>query len=461
MKGAIAAGHPVTAEVGARILERGGNAVDACVAAGFASWVAESTLTGPGGGGFMLVHTARDDRTRVYDFFVTVPSGPREEPDDVTIVFEGAQTQSFRVGTGTCAVPGNAAGLEFAHRAHGTLPWRDLVLPAIELAHEGLVVTEGQALLHEVLAPVLANTPVAGLDAGARFSWPELAVTLERIADDGAAALYSGELARAIARCVPAIRLADLERYRVVRRRPVRVAYRGAEFVSNPPPSSGGTLIAYGLRHLERPGRLGSAAAVARLAAAMEAQTLARSRRVTRRLAETGGTTHVSVVDGEGNAASLSASTGGGGSGVVVPETGIHMNNMLGELDLMVGAPRAGERLTSMMAPSLVLQDGHARLVLGSAGSNRLRGAIMQVVVNVVAHGLGVHEAIAAPRVHLEEGLLHVEPPLDPGDVPYELVRWRAHNLFFGGVSAVERRHDGTLAAAGDPRRGGAGLIVE
>jgi gamma-glutamyltranspeptidase / glutathione hydrolase len=460
MRGAIAAGHPLTAEVGGRILERGGNAVDACVAAGFASWVAESPLTGPGGGGFMLVYTARDRRARLYDFFVTVPSGAREEPDELTIVFEGAQTQVFRVGTGTCAVPGNPAGLEFAHRAHGTLPWRDLLVPAIELARDGVAVTDGQAVLHELLAPVLAQTPVAGLDAGAQFTWPELGRTLEQLARRGAAAVYAGAAARATARCVPAIRLEDLENYRVVRRRPVRVTYRNAEFVSNPPPSSGGTLIAYGLRHLERPGRSGSAAAIARLAQAMEAQTQARARRVTRRLAESGGTTHISVVDGEGNAASLSASTGAG-SGVVVPGTGIHMNNMLGEFDLMAGAPRAGERLTSMMAPSLVLEDGRVRLVLGSAGSKRLRGAIMQVVVNVVGHGLRVDEAIAAPRVHLEEGLLHVEPPLEPGRVPYELVRWRRHNLFFGGVSAVERRADGTLAAAGDPRRGGAGLIVD
>ena len=123
MKGAIAAGHPLTAEVGARILERGGNAVDACVAAGFASWATESPLTGPGGAGFMLVHTARDRRTRVLDFFATVPSGTREDPTDVTIVFEGSQTQVFRVGTGSCAVPGSTAGLEAAHRSYGSLPW--------------------------------------------------------------------------------------------------------------------------------------------------------------------------------------------------------------------------------------------------------------------------------------------------------------------------------------------------
>jgi gamma-glutamyltranspeptidase/glutathione hydrolase len=459
MKGAIAAGHPLTAEVGARVLERGGNAVDACVAAGFASWATESPLTGPGGAGFMLVHTARDRRTRVLDFFATVPSGPREDPTDITIVFEGSQTQRFRVGTGTCAVPGSTAGLEAAHRAYGSLPWADLVRPAVELARDGFEVTESQAYLHSILAPVLADTPAAGLTTGARLAWPELASTLERIAKRGAAVVYSGPVARAVARTVPAIRLGDLERYRVVRRRPVSTPYRGGEFVSNPPPSSGGVLIAFGLRRLERPGRFGTPAAVARLVRVMNDQTRARENRITRRLV-TAGTTHISVVDVAGNAASLSVSTGGGGSSVVVPDTGIHMNNMLGEFDLMVGAPRPGERLTSMMAPSLVLENGQPRLVLGSAGSNRLRGAIMQVAVNVLAHRMDVATAIAAPRVHLEAGVLHLEPPLEPGRVPYEPAHWRARNLFFGGVAAVERLPDGTLAAAGDPRRGGAGLVV-
>ena len=459
MKGAIAAGHPLTAEVGARVLERGGNAVDACVAAGFASWATESPLTGPGGAGFMLVHTARDRRTRVLDFFATVPSGRREDPTDVTIVFEGSQTQLFRIGTGSCAVPGSTAGLETAHRSYGSLEWSELVRPALELARDGFEVTESQAYLHTILAPVLSETPVAGLTTGAHLAWPELARTLERIVRRGAAAVYTGDTARAISRTVPAIRLADLEHYRVVRRRPVSAPYRDSEFLSNPPPSSGGVLIGFGLRGLERPGRFGTPAAVARIAHVMDEQTRARERRLTRGLV-TAGTTHISVVDAAGNAASLSVSTGGGGSSVVVPDTGIHLNNMLGELDLMVGAPRPGERLTSMMAPSLVLERGQPRLVLGSAGSNRLRGAIMQVAVNVLAHRMDVATAIASPRVHLEEGVLHLEPPLEPGRIPYEVAHWRTRNLFFGGVAAVERLPDGTLAAAGDPRRGGAGVVV-
>jgi gamma-glutamyltranspeptidase/glutathione hydrolase len=459
MKGAVAAGHPVTAEVGAETLRRGGNAVDACVAAAFASWVTESPLTGPGGGGFMLVHTSR--ATRLLDFFVTVPSGERPPPEEITVTFSGDQRQDFRIGTGTCAVPGSLAGLEEAHRTYGRLPWREVVAPAVELARGGVEVIEGQAFLHELLAIVLRETPVAGLAVGSRFVMEELAQTLEQVAAGGAAVFYEGELGDAITRHVPSIRREDLSGYRTIWRRPIRIPYREHEFVSNPPPSSGGVLIALGLKHLEQPGRPGSADAVLRLARAMEAQARARERRLSRKLLETGGTTHVSVLDADGNAASLSVSTGSG-SGVVVPGTGVHLNNMLGgELDLVVDGPRPGERLASMMAPSLALTAGRPRLVVGSAGSNRLRGAITQVAVNVLGHGMSVAAAIASPRVHLEHGVLHLEPGLEPPPGPWQPVAWPKQNLFFGGVSAVEQLPDGRIGAAGDARRGGAGVVVD
>ena len=288
------------------------------------------------------------------------------------------------------------------------------------------------------------------------------------------------------ARRAGGITSADLAAYRVVRRRPVRAAFRGHEFVSNPPPSSGGVLIGYGLRLLDGlgpNGPSGSAEAAARLVEATREQGRARLgsfandlhrgglakrlyadeslRRGLRRIrdglagvAETGprGTTHISVVDSEGNAASLTASTGSG-SGVIVPGTGVHLNNMLGEYDLNpAGAEaRPGSRLTSMMAPSLVVRRGRPRLVLGSAGSVRLRGAILQAAVNVIDHGLPVEEAITAPRIHLDEPHVHCEGGTEAAEVDrleqhgYEVVRWRRRNLYFGGVSAVEVGPDGSL----------------
>jgi gamma-glutamyltranspeptidase/glutathione hydrolase len=177
------------------------------------------------------------------------------------------------------------------------------------------------------------------------------------------------------------------------------------------------------------------------------------------------GTTHISVVDANGTAAALS-STLGSGSGVF--RGGAQLNNMLGELDVIGRDPWApGVRLPTMLAPTLVLEDGRPRLVLGSAGSVRLAGAIAQVAWRVIgASSESVSEAIDAPRIHVDGSTLHLEggwaedATLRLGD-GFEVVRWLGRNLFFGGVQAVELRSDGTLAAAGDPRRGGAGRVVE
>ena len=518
MRGAIAAGHRLTAEAGAEILQEGGNAVDACLAAAFASWVAESTLTGPAAGGFLLVHRARDRSDRLLDFFVALPgkgsvTPPEPHMESIDIDF-GSTSQVYLIGEGSCAVPGAVAGMEAAHERYGSLPWSRLFDPAIALAREGVELTSQQAYLHAILDLILRHSsegraiygeqePIA---VGGRVVMRDLASTLERLADGGAQELYQGELARDLVRFLAEngglITQADLENYRVIWRRPIRVSYQGSEFASNPPPSSGGILIGYGLSLLDRlkgDGKPGSAEAIEPLVEVMREQSRARAGSfvgdlyrggLARKLYDEGnvraalerirqregtvrepagapGTTHISVVDGQGNAASLTASTGAG-SGVIVPGTGIHMNNMLGEYDLNPPgrSMRPGTRLTSMMAPSIVLDREGPRLVVGSAGSIRLRGAILQNVVNVVHHGMPVEEAIEAPRVHFDDGLVHCEGGHDPAELErleergYELVRWRRRNLYFGGAAAVERRDDGSLAAAGDPRRGGHGIVV-
>jgi gamma-glutamyltranspeptidase/glutathione hydrolase len=432
MRGAIAAGHALTAAAGAAVLEAGGNAVDACVAAAFTSWVCESMLTGPGGGGFFLVHAGGE--TVVFDAFVAVPrEASKEELLAVAVDFDGDTQQVFHTGPGAVGVPGTALGLEAAHARFGSLPWAELAAPAAALAREGVELTPAQGYLHKILDALLRHSPEGDafyggrmLTAGEVFRLPDLADTIDRIAAEGAHALdhdlpFSAE---------------DLQSYAVIEREPVSVAFRGCEFLSNPAPSSGGRLIALGLESL------GDDLDVLHAMEAMEAA----------REPAAGGTTHISVVDAHGDAASLSCSLGSG-SGVVVPGTGIHLNNMLGEKDL-IGSARPGERLTSMMAPSVVLHGGRPRLVVGSAGSERLRGAILQVVANVVGRGMGVEDAVDAPRLHFADGVVYAEPGLE-GDV-----RFGRKNLFFGGVSAVELRADGALAAAGDPRRGGAGMVV-
>src|SRR5436190_20072887 len=206
MRGAVAGGHALRTQAGARVLEAGGNAVDAAVAAALVSWVAESPLTGPGAGGFMRLPRARDKRTRVFDHFVAIPGLGDEaelgEMHHVDVDFSGGSTQRFHIGAASCAIPGAALGLETAHRAFGRLPWSDLFAPAIELARNGVELNDGQAYLHRILDLILRHTPEARavyednggpLKVGETLVQSDLAATLELLAENGAQELYTGE----------------------------------------------------------------------------------------------------------------------------------------------------------------------------------------------------------------------------------------------------------------------------
>src|SRR5919201_4305056 len=215
MRGAVAAGHPLSAEAGAAVLAEGGNAVDACVAAAFMSWVAESPLTGPGGGGFMLVHRGGDRADRLLDFFTAIPGKglkrPPAEMEAVDVEFDRESSQVFRIGPASCAVPGTIAGLEAAHRAYGTLHWRRLLEPAVDAARNGVELTRPQAYLHAILDVILLHDEdgrvIYGprgtrLLAGERLVMRDLADTLELLGAEGARAFYRGELGRTVARHV-------------------------------------------------------------------------------------------------------------------------------------------------------------------------------------------------------------------------------------------------------------------
>ena len=253
----------------------------------------------------------------------------------------------------------------------------------------------------------------------------------------------------------------------------MRVRYRDREVLTNPPPSAGGTLLAYSLALLDRgpaPPRSGrcrggdGGRAGERTPEFVEG--LSEIGFLERFLAtRLGSTTHISVLDAQGRACSVTC-TNGEGSGVVVPGTGIHLNNVMGEEDLNpLGFHRhpAGRRMPSMMAPTIVMRDGQVELVLGSAGSNRIRSALLQTIVGVVDHGLRARAAVDAPRVHFEDGTLYAEPGIDLESSSSRTLRrisrcgvveFHELNLFFGGVQAVLSR-DGAIDGAGDPRRGG------
>jgi gamma-glutamyltranspeptidase/glutathione hydrolase len=440
MRGAIAAGHPLTADAGARVLREGGNAVDALLAAAFTAFVTEGPLTGPAGGGFVLVHEPGSEPT-VLDCFFGVPARTLGEMEELVIDFGDSGTQVFHVGDGSVAVPGLLAGLEEIHGRFASRPWAELVEPAIEVARDGFERDEQRAFLHRILDGILLR------DQGGRriYGEPErvqtgdFVATLERIRDVGAAM---------VAELIPEY-ADDLRTYRTRPLVPLALDVLGRTVLSTP--SQGGGVVQ---RILELLAEQGSPTLEDEARAVADAYGPLGSGPLP-------GTTHTSVVDGTGMAAALS-STLGSGSGVF--RGGTQLNNMLGELDVIGRDEKPpGDRLASMMTPTLVLADGSPELVIGSAGSVRLAGAIAQVTWRILG-GMHVAEAIRAPRLHVEGSTLQLEGgwlDADVATVPasWDVNRWDALNLYFGGVQAVQRVGD-SLEAAGDPRRGGAGVVV-
>jgi len=483
----VAAGHQKTAEVGAEVLRAGGNAVDAAIAAVLASWVCEPLLTGPGAGGYMLVAGAGEEPT-LLDFFVAAPGHGADvdhAPLEAVEVSFGDATQTFHCGAASCGVPGSPAGIAAAAERWGTLPLSDLAAPAAQLAREGVPLNGPQAYVFEILAGILASTPSSAaeftsggrpLAVGDSFASPELAETIERLGGEGAAPFYTGDIADAIVTEVQQLGglldLADLAAYEVIAREPAAAEYRGRRILTNPPPSAGGALLVLAFSRLEQICPQGVPTNAQLLEVIDEVQAL-RTPQFTAGLidpdflrrflaANLGSTTHVSVIDDDGRACSVTCSNGEG-SAVVVPGTGIHLNNMMGEEDLNpLGFFRAapGQRMPSMMAPTVVLADDvSAELAIGSAGSNRIRSAILQVIVNLIDHRSPVQAAVNAPRLHSEGGTLFCEPGVDLAGVDVgsrELVEFRDANLFFGGTQAVTRDlESGRCEGGGDPRRGG------
>jgi gamma-glutamyltranspeptidase/glutathione hydrolase len=507
MRGVVAAGHPLTAQAGADALRSGGNAVDAAVAAVLMSFATESPLTGPGAGGFMLVHTP-EGGDHLLDFFIAAPGiglteGKVAELEPIDVKFSEEAIQRFNIGPASVGTYGTPAGLAEALGRFGSMPLAELCAGPARAAREGFEVTQMQAFLYEILAPILTHQPEGRtiyapegklLGAGETIRIPELADLLDRLGAEGHEFLYRGDTARTISHYVlergGLLSEDDLDSYRVIEREPAHAHYRGRDILTNPPPSSGGILIAYSLDLLERIGRPGDLRAIVEvmdraqrerteefleglhvegyLERFMREEALASAAHgVKSRL---GSTTHVSVLDAEGGCASVTCSNGSC-SGVIVPGTGVHLNNMMGEQDLNpLGFHRheRGRRIPSMMAPTVVLQDGEPEVALGSAGSNRIRSAVLQSLLNVVDHGLGARDAVERARVHFEDGVVEAEPGVDEAELSaleregWTVQRWTEKNLYFGGAQAVARDLEtGELSGGGDPRRGGAAVLVD
>ncbi len=510
MPGVIAAGSIPTAEAGAAVLAAGGNAVDAAVAACFAVNAGEPTLTSLAAGGVMMHRDGATGAVTVVDCFADAPPLRAEEVEgydfDAIELDYGPVKQVFHIGAGSAAVPGILPGLLDAAERWGSLPLSDLVAPACRMLREGAIIGPAQARLARLLEPILVREAATRaifapggryLAAGHRFVNPALAETLEALAAGGGRAWYDAELCPAMARdfgpAAGGLFTAEAcAGYRVELRDPLTVKWRGHTLHLMPPPAVGGGMIGLMLDLLSDgpPPDVRSAHGLRRLAAAMAVADGARrdaalgpdAREALRRrfnglvagkaplgAPRMGGgppsTTHVSAIDGAGNACAITFSHGES-NGRLIGESGIVMNNLLGEEDLHpegFGKAPVGERLATMMSPTLMQGPGGGLVALGTGGANRIRTALLQAVVRLAGFDDDVRAAIDAPRMHFEGGTLSLEvfeghPPL--AGLAREVVEFAAPHLFFGGVHTARMAADGALDGAGDARRGGVCRVV-
>ncbi len=504
MKGVISAGDKLTVEAGAIIFREGGNAFDAVIASAFAAPLTEPALTSLGGGGFLLA-IQKGRLPTIYDFFVDVPPKRVENPDFYPVYVDfGATVQEFHIGCGSVAVPGMVAGLLRVHKELGKLPLKEVVKPAVEYAKKGIYLSKTQVSFIKLLYPIFTATeeskkiyaPEGNLiDENILFKNEDYGNFLEYLAEEGEWIFYEGEIAERIERLSSErnglIRKEDLRRYKVEEKDPISFPFRNFQILTNSPPSPGGLLIAFTLKLLEKEdlGEFGSIGHVSALIEAMHTTQIFRRERVDKhiydrdieliledentlkmyerffkgRLNLWGNTTHISALDKDGNAVSLTT-TNGEGSGCIVPGTGIMLNNMLGEEDLNPEGffkYKPYVRLPSMMSPTIVMDKEKPVLILGSAGSNRIRSAIVQSILNYIVFGMDVKKTVNAPRLHYENHTVFLEPGFNKSVIKqieqfYETVLFEEKNLFFGGVQAVDFRFEG----AGDPRRGGYSIVV-
>lgn len=510
-RGVVAAGHEVTAFAAAEILKAGGNAFDAALAALFASCVAEPVLASLGGGGFLLAGK-RDAQVTLYDFFAQTPFRKRnsEETDFYPIIADfGTVQQEFHIGMGSIATPGMIKGLFAIHRELCSMPMQVIIQPACEAARSGVSVNSLQRYISKLVSPILQSTPDAMAlhatseapdrfaECGEKVHRQDMADSFELLAAEGEEIFYQGEIGKAlIESCLQRggyLRQRDLTGYRVEKRRPLVLNYHHAQLLTNPAPSVGGTLIAFTLALLEQENLL-----IEKPGSFMHLLKIARAQQLTQQLRlekgidqnlndETSrevlaesylesyrkilsqhttcyrGTTQISVADAMGNLASMTLSNGEG-SGYVLSGTGIMLNNMLGEEDINPYGFHLwpeNRRIASMMAPTIMQSGNGQSIVTGSGGSNRIRSAILQVLINLIDFGMDIETAVESPRLHLEHEILNLEHTITELDQEKlnacfsEIKLWPDKNLFFGGAHTVMRSANGELSGKGDSRRGG------
>lgn len=449
MRAAVAAGHPATAEAGAEILADGGTAADAAVAMGLASCVAETVMTGLLGGGHAIWFDGR--RAANLDCFVAVPRVTGAMVD-LPMPF-GDETIHYAVGPGSCAVPGLPAGFAALHDAGGRLPWARVVEPALRLARAGVPMPEAHATCLAMLEPAFVTgrgtalyaPSGTALRAGERLVQPGLVEALECLAQEGPNSVYRGTLGEALL-SVDGVALTpgDLKAYSARWHDPLVEEWHGLHVHTR----GGLSRVPELLGRLPRLAGRPPADRVLTLVAALEDAAGPETH-----------TTNLVAADADGRACVLTSSLGLG-AGAWTTGFDLHLNSMLGERDLVVGSLVPGERMESMMAPTIVLDRDGLVLAAGSAGGTRLRTALVTVLAGVLDEGLTPEQAVERPRVH-PAGTIHAEPGIDEEALAQleeqgrTVRRWPARHHFFGGASCVGRH-----GAAGDSRRSGLGIVL-
>jgi len=452
---AVAAGHPATAAAGIEVLEAGGTAADAAVAASLASCVAETVMTGLLGGGHAIHFDGRSGEVRNLDCFCAVPSGSGAPLSELDVPF-GEELVHYAVGAASFAVPGVPAGLDALWRAYGHVPWADLCAPALRLARAGVPIPPAHVTCLQMLEPVMTMREGARiyapggrlLQAGERLEQPGLVRALELVAEEGAESVYRGSIAEALLDLVAerdgAVTREDLAAYEAVWADSAEAAYAGTRFLTR----RGLAGVAQALERLPDLAVLDETDRTLALLGAVMGEGLG------------GHTTNLVTVDHDANVCVLTTSLGLG-SGDWVPDLDLHLNSMLGEVDLHVGPLEPGGRMQSMMAPSIALAADGPVLAIGAAGGTRLRTALVGVAAAILDVGMAPQEAVDRPRVHCAGTTVNAEPGADEAALValeergLTIRRWPARHHYFGGVSLVSRE-----GPAADPRRSGAAFCL-
>jgi gamma-glutamyltranspeptidase / glutathione hydrolase len=520
--GAVASAHPLASAAGLKVLKKGGNAVDAAVATSLALGVVAPAFSGIGGGGFFMVRL-RGGETLYIDYREVAPGASR--PGMFELDSDGEPLDfASSMGYSAVGVPGTVAGLTYALENYGRLKFRDVASYAVDYARKGFAVSR---FLGYIMSNNVDNTslkfrrfPETGRSwlkdgrtyrTGERKGSADLADSLELIGRDGKEAFYSGPLASAIAGDMsknggPMLE-SDLAGYSVKVRKPVKGNYRGLEVHTMPPPSMGGLAIVQLLNIFENMDlgsmQLNTAESIGAMAKGLgvvwpvlrkevadpEFQAVDLDRLSSKEYAaklwfgrgERGAspgrdvgsqTTHLSVIDREGNVAAITESIECYfGSGVTVPGTGFCLNDTMHDFDPNPGGPNSiapGKRPLSNMAPTLLLRDGEPYLVAGSAGGPRIVTATLQTILNVVDHSLGLEKAVDSPRIHYQgSGAIKMESRIGTAarkglmamgfqsETPNYVQLKPGYDVYFGGVNAVMVGPRGVPRGAADPRRQG------